>query len=156
MSSSDCHSRTLQLSAGLQLVETDSQGALLRIEKKLHDALMNLEFSSLGGSIPPIACVNEGNSDLSDVVVTVLATEKETGSRQKVSMMVQAKDYHGSSTPKMDLKTAHINHHAEKNSEELLDRVFRKMWLLCMASTHDAMMTKQPVMHTREFRALRC
>ena len=29
VSSSDYHSRTLQLSAGLQLVETDSQGALL-------------------------------------------------------------------------------------------------------------------------------
>ena len=52
--------------------------------------------------------------------------------------MIQAKDYHGDSR----VDVGKMNEHAEKNADEVLDGVFGKTRMLCVASTADAVLGK--------------
>lgn len=147
---------THQVKVGLKIVEAENEPnfELLQIEKKLKDAIMEatplVRTDSVPpmGSVPPIACINEGNSDLCDGIVTFWAMRKKTGRfSKKLSIMVQAKDYHDTST----LDVHKLNKHAQTMSNKVLDGVFGKQRLLCVASTSDSLLATSQVSNEREF-----
>ncbi|CAB9528946.1 unknown protein [Seminavis robusta] len=112
-SESTYHARTRQLDIGLKIVSNSTTpGKLLQIETQLLWALTQLEmFPGPGNKIFPIACVNEGNSDLCDGLVTFCAKKKDTEREfKKITIMIQAKDYHGDSR----VDVGKMNGHAAK------------------------------------------
>lgn len=146
---------TRQVKVGLKIVEAENEPnfELLQIEKKLKDAIMKatplVRTDSVPpvGSVPPIACINEGNSDLCDGIVTFWAMHKTGRFAEKLSIMVQAKDYHDTST----LDVHKLNKHAQTMSNKVLDGVFGKQRLLCVASTSASLLATSQVSIEREF-----
>ncbi|KAL3912012.1 MAG: hypothetical protein SGILL_007053, partial [Bacillariaceae sp.] len=128
------HLNTLQLQAGLSISESDT----ITMDRNLMGAL-KYGFDRGGDGehthIPAIAAVNHGNSDLCDGIVTFHAQEKDDpDSVRKMSIMIQAKDYHESS--KVDVTS--LNEQAKKHDNEVLDYFFGKTRLFCVASTPEA------------------
>ncbi|KAL3921834.1 MAG: hypothetical protein SGILL_002537, partial [Bacillariaceae sp.] len=151
-SESGYHSNTQQLNVGLDILEsTDgSNESFLQIDDRLRSAVLN----SMGcrnanqGTIPPIACVNEGNSDLCDGIVTFFAIDRNDSEVVKrMSILLQAKDYHG--TSKVD--ATKMNLHAQKHDSTVLDACFGETRLFCVASTRRALFPKGSVGIPREY-----
>jgi hypothetical protein len=136
------YQHTRQLEVGLGIVDTVEHGEVLQIESKLRQAI-NQAYppNSIGitGNVAPISFVNEGNSDLFDGGVTFWALHGETSKEgkvtlehreEKVTIEIQAKDYHGQS--KVD--ATKLNEHSAKVGNPLLDKLFGSIRLLCVSS----------------------
>ena len=143
------YSSTRQLKVGLKIVETEYQKSeLLQIEENLKKSIMSATPRVMTGSVPPIACINEGNSDLCDGIVTFWARDFENpGITKKLSIMIQAKDYHENST--LDAKK--LNNHAQTMSNTVLDGVFGDLRLLCVASASASLIATRAVQFEREY-----
>lgn len=149
------HSNTRQLDVGLAIVEETGEWGCeepLRVETTLLDALANTRIGNdvqddyLG---PPIACVNKGNSPFCDGIVAFFAKPKAKGRRgELLSIMVQAKDYHG----KSGISASDWNERAKVvGSSKHLDKAFGKTRLMCVASTHASLIATRRVTPRRKF-----
>lgn len=69
-----------------------------------------------------------------DGIVTFNACKGKESRRRRVSIMIQAKDYHGNSR----LDTTKLNKHAKTMNNKVLDGVFGSPRLLCVASGHES------------------
>jgi len=120
------HWETRQLRVELAIKET-----YLQVDKSLYKAIESM-LNDSDTFAAPIACINYGNSDLPDGIVTFYAKQRDPNSEpKKWSIMVQAKDYHSKG---VDAKQ--LNEHAEKAGGKLLDGLFgEKRLLLCVAGT---------------------
>ena len=136
------HTKTRQMRVGLNMM---SDTKALQVDKLLHETLsafgVNFDKRKRKTFSPPVACTNYGNSSLPDGYVTFVvedkkaskktASKKEASKRlQKWTIMIQAKDYHGSS-----INAASLNKHAENACTPLLNGIFGENRLLCVASS---------------------
>jgi hypothetical protein len=146
---SQYHIKTQQLDAGLRLLTGNGGLQLLEIDKKLKRAIVdNLRGDEKTGAVPPIACINRGNSDLCDGIVTFFANERGfNASPKKISIMIQVKDYHEKST----VDATGMNFHVAKHNNEALNGVFGETRLFCVASTKNALIARQPVARKHEY-----
>ena len=89
--------------------------------------------ADMEGFALPSAWINFGNSPLADGFVTFWceATTGEKPSDFKCTLTNQAKDYHNDSK----LDKAKLNKHAERCNAAVLDGVFGKRRLLCVAGS---------------------
>lgn len=136
------HSKTCQMAAGLQIKDDD-----LIIPKLLKTAL------NCGTSLQdferhiglPVACINKGCSDLCDGIVTFwVATDSNF--TEKVSIMIQAKDYHNSS-----LNVASLNTNSETMNHSILNGPFGERRLMCVASCHESLFASRPCSLQRSY-----
>jgi len=112
-------------------VELAIKETYLQVDKSLYKAIESM-LNDSDTFAAPIACINYGNSDLPDGIVTFYAKQRDPNSEpKKWSIMIQAKDYHSRG---VDAKQ--LNEHAEKAGGKLLDGLFgEKRLLLCVAGT---------------------
>ena len=91
----------------------------------------------------PIACINEGNSNLCDGTVTFFAVKAVDRGfvEKKFSIMVQAKDY----DEKTGLDATKLNEHAKTMANQVLDGVFGDLRLLCVASGSESLLAARAV-----------
>jgi hypothetical protein len=146
---SQYHIRTQQLDAGLRLHTGNGGVQLLEIDKRLRGAIVdNLCGNEKTGVVPPIACINRGNSEPCDGIVTFFANKRGVKAMpKKISILIRAKDYHENST--VDATRMHI--HAAKHNNEALNGVFGETRLFCVASTTKALIAMKPLTRKREY-----
>jgi hypothetical protein len=146
---SQYHSYTRQVNVGLKIINcNDDDTEFLQIDKKLlcalmksHDCVSEREFA------PPLACINEGNSNLCDGIVTFNAWNRDTQESEKISIMVQAKDYSEGSS----LNVKELNKHADTMTNPVLDGAFGERRLLCVASCHSKLKASRGVTMERKY-----
>ena len=138
-SPSPFHSKTRHLNVGLQI---SKDGNSILLDKHYKTALIDGLQRNPNGThhyIPAFAAVNYWNSDLCDGFVTFHAQRRDDPHNvEKMSIMIQARDYHESST----LDTERMNEHAAKHNNDVMDICFGKTRLFCVASKREAVMAK--------------
>jgi hypothetical protein len=143
------YSYTRQVNVGLKIVKwNDDNTEVLQIDKKLLRALMNShDCVSEREFAPPLACINEGNSNLCDGIVTFNVQHRDTRNSEKISIMVQAKDYSEGSS----LNVTELNKHADTMTNTVLNGAFGERRLLCVASCHSQLKASRTVTMERKY-----
>jgi hypothetical protein len=137
------HSCTRQVNVGLKIVNCDDDTQVLQ----LHALMISRDCVSETDFAPPLACINEGNSNLCDGIVTFNAWNRDTQESEKISIMVQAKDYSEGSS----LNVKELNKHADTMTNPVLDGAFGERRLLCVASCHSKLKASRGVTMERKY-----
>jgi len=143
---------TMAFAVELRVIEKDSDeeenDEYLQIDCNAAKALMGMtgsESTATEKFCTPAAFVNCGNSPLPDGFVTFYAVN-DANVCEKWTIMVQAKDYFGTS-----INAKSLNEHATRSKSHFLDDFFGKNRLLAVASGHNSLVASRRTPTKREF-----